>query len=222
MKSKSALVLSLILPISLTLTGCVGIGGERISLSHEPLATTSERYSEKLSIQKPADDLREEKDRIGRATITLFAITSGSITTTSPVEEQVVEKIRDALATLGYQVGSMETAQDATTEVSPLKLKVTLNKVWFRNYNWFFPLVPTSGDIKVTLLLENASGKKLFENSYEGSGSSLCLKGHCAFETATKKAMTEMLNKVIKEFSSQPVRDVITAEYQSAPLASKE
>lgn len=201
------------------LTGCVGIGGEQIALMHEPLAAPSQRYTEKLSIQKPADDLREEKDRIGRATITVFAITSGSITTTSPVEEQVVEQIRDALASLGYQADLPDSGRDVTTQVAPLKLKVALNEIWFKNYNWFFPMVPTWGDMKVTLVLENAGGRKLFEKSYEGGGNSLCLTGHCAFETATKEAMTEVLNKITKEFSSQSVRDMITAEYKPVPVA---
>jgi len=62
-------------------------------------------------------------------------------------------------------------------------------------------------------------GKKLFEKSYEGGGNSLCLTGHCAFETATKEAMTEVLNKITKDFSSQSVRGMITAEYESLPVA---
>ena len=198
------------------LTGCVGIGGEEISLSHEALATQTQKYNERLIVEKPAADLREEKGRIGRTTFTLFAITTGSVTTTSPVEEQIVEQITEALSLLGYQIKKDTNGLESTTSiVQPLTLKVVLNEIWFKNYNWIFPIVPTWGDIKITLILENSNGKKLFENSYEGGGSSLCLSGHCAFDNATKEAMTELLNKVILDFSSQTVRSVIVSNYKS-------
>ena len=91
-------------------------------------------------------------------------------------------------------------------------MKVALNEIWFKNYNWLFPFVPTWGDIKITLYIENASGNKLFEKSYEGSGNSYCLSGSCAFKTATKEAMTNVLNLVISDFSSPVVDNLITAE----------
>jgi len=198
------------------LTGCVGIGGEQITLSHEALNAPMQKYTEKLTVEKPATDLREENDRIGRTTFTVFAISTGSVTTTSPAEEQIVEQIIDALSLLGYQVNKDANGYDSTTTiVQPLTLKVALNEIWFKNYNWVFPIVPTWGDIKITLLLENSSGNKLFEKSYEGGGSSLCLSGHCAFDSATKEAMTELLNKINTDFSSQTVRDVIVSNYKS-------
>ena len=36
------------------LTGCVGIGGEGISLSHEALAVQTQKYNERLTVEKPA------------------------------------------------------------------------------------------------------------------------------------------------------------------------
>lgn len=202
---------------TIPLTACVGIGGETIALSHEPLAAPSQKYSEKLAIQKPAQDLREEKDRIGRATITVFAITSGSITTTSPVEEQLVQQVGEALSSLGYRVDLSEAGRSTGVQARPLKMTVALNDMWFRNYNWTWPIVRTWGDMKITVAMENAGGKKLFEKAYQGDGSSLCLSGHCAFENATRQAMTEVLNQITRDFSSSPVRDLIVAETQSAP-----
>jgi len=197
------------------LTGCVGIGGEQITLSHEALTAPTQKFTEKLTVEKPAADLREESDRIGRTTFTVFAISTGSVTTTSPVEEQIVEQIIDALSLLGYQVNKNTGSLDsASTTVQPLTLKVALNEIWFKNYNWLFPIVPTWGDIKITLFLENSSGKKIFEKSYEGGGNSLCLSGHCAFNSATKEAMTELLNKINTDFSSQTIRDVIVSNYK--------
>lgn len=200
------------------LTGCVGIGGEQITLSpHEALITPTQKFTEKLKVENPATDLREEKDRIGRTTFTVFAITTGDVTTTSPVGEQVVEQIVDALASIGYQVNkNTNSSENTTTMVQPLTLKVAINEFWFKNYNWVFPIVPTWGDIKITLFLENSSGKKLFEKSYEGGGNSLCLSGHCAFNSATKEAMTEVLNMIIIDFSSQAVNNLIASDNKSA------
>ncbi len=197
------------------LTGCVGMGGEQIALSHEALTTPTQKYTENLSVEKTVTDLREEKDRIGRSTFTVFAITTGSVTTTTPVGEQVVEQIVDALSSLGYQVNKNANGSENTHTTQPLMLKVALNEIWFKNYNWFFPLVPTWGDIKITLFLENSMGKKLFEKSYEGGGNSLCLSGHCAFNSATKEAMTEVLNKIIADFSSQPIRSLLASNNNS-------
>ena len=150
-----------------SLAGCVGIGGEKITLSHDTLAIPAQKYTDKLVVEKPATDLREEKDRIGRTTITAFAISSGSVTTTTPANQQIVEQIIDALSSIGYQVNKNNSSSDSTNAVKPLTLKVALNDIWFKNYNWVFPLVPTWGDIKITLSLENASGKKLFEIKWE-------------------------------------------------------
>ncbi len=86
------------------LAGCVGIGGEKITLSHDTLAIPAQKYTEKLVVEKTATDLREEKDRIGRTTFTAFAISTGSVTTTTPADGQIVEQIIDALSSIGYQV----------------------------------------------------------------------------------------------------------------------
>jgi len=197
----------------LVLTGCVGIGGETIALSHEALNTPTQKINKKLTIEKTATDLRDDKGRIGRATFTVFAITTGSVTTTSPVTEQMVEQIADALSSLGYQINkNTNIPGNTSTTAQPLTLKVALNEIWFKNYNWLFPFVPTWGDIKITLYLENASGNKLFEKSYEGSGNSYCLSGNCAFKNATKEAMTNVLNLVISDFSSPVVDNLIAAD----------
>lgn len=198
---------------SILMTGCVGIGGEQIALSHEALTMPTQKFSEKLTVENPATDLRKEKDRIGRATFTVFAITTGSITTTNPVGEQMVDQIIDALSSLGYEANKStnSTANTNSTEQS-LKLKIAINEIWFKNYNWTFPVVPTWGDIKITVSLENSSGKQIFEKSYQGEGNSFCLSGNCAFSNATKEAMTEVLNAVVSDFSSQTVRTLIAAK----------
>jgi hypothetical protein len=235
----------LLIIMALPLAGCVGIGGENIALSHEPLAKSTQQYSEKLALQKPAEDMRLDKRYIGRTTFTAFAITTGRVISTSPIEEQIIDQIKDglssmgyqveltranpeevavkqikeSLATLGYRIESTNGDKRETSSLGLLRIKIALNDIWFKNYNWFFPLVPTWGDIKISLVMENSGKKKLFEKTYEGSGNSFCLSGHCAFETATQEAMTEILNQIIKDFSSSKVRNAIVSEHAAGVAA---
>ena len=85
---------------------------------------------------------------------------------------------------------------------SPL-MKVAIKEFWFSNWNWLWSLVPTGGHVEIAITVENTSGQQLFERSFTGSGGSFCLTGHCAFETATKKAMTAI---------GQQIRDAVMSE----------
>jgi hypothetical protein len=95
---------------------------------------------------------------------------------------------------------------------SKFSLQVDIKEFWFSNYNWFYPIVPTSGDIQMTLTLSNSEGKKIFEKSYSGSGRSYCLSGQCGFGNATTTAMTEVLNKIIVDFSGNEIRQYISSK----------
>lgn len=187
--------------VTALLSGCVGIGGETIRLSHDDLGTPTRQFSETLSMKSPAADLRTERDRIGRATVTVFAITSGSIRTKGPVEEEVANEVKLALEAGGYRVELVREEMPAQGS-SPL-VKVAIKEFWFTNYNWFWPLVPTGGDVEIAITVESAAGQQMFERSFKGSGNSLCLTGHCAFDTATKKAITDI---------GQQIRDAVKSE----------
>jgi len=88
----------------LSATGCVGIGGETISLSHEKLRTPPSPASGAIPMPRSAEDVRGQKSRIGRATITVFAITSGSVVTRTPIGDEVSLQVADALRAAGYEV----------------------------------------------------------------------------------------------------------------------
>jgi hypothetical protein len=188
----------------LGLIGCVGIGGETIKITHENFGAPTRQFTEQLQVSAPALDLRESKERIGRATFTAFAISTGSITTSSPVEDEIAREVKEAFEASGYKTALLT---DGTLRVAanPL-IKISINEFWFRNYNWLFPLVPTWGDLEITLAVENGAGKKLFERSLKGSGSSLCLQGNCAFEAAVGSAMTEVSNQIREMALSEEFR----------------
>jgi hypothetical protein len=186
--------------------GCVGIGGTQVQIAHDALSTPKQSFSESLIMQKSADDGRVA-GRIGHATTTVFAVESGDVTSTAPLTEEVVTQVKQALESLGYQV----TLVDSTHPVSyPSSiLKVRINKFYFQNYNWIWPVVPTWGSIALALTLQNPDGKVLYDRSFSGSGNSYCLTGECAFGAATKEALTEVLNKIVQACSSEEFRQAL-------------
>ena len=81
--------------------GCVGAGGTQVQIAHDALSTPKQSFSESIVMQKSADDDRIG-GRIGHATFTLFAIESGDVTSTTPLTEEIVTHVRQALESLGY------------------------------------------------------------------------------------------------------------------------
>ena len=198
-RKSPAVVLSSVM--FLCLMGCVGAGGNRVDLAHDTLSTPKQRLSESNAMQKSAEDRRAARERIGHATMTVFAVESGSVTTTGPVAEGVVMQVKQALESIGYQVTLVDSAHPVTNPSNILK--VNIKEFYFKNYNWFWPIVPTWGSIELGLTIENPDGKVLYEKSFHGGGNSYCLTGECAFGTATKEAMTEVLNKIVEECSGE-------------------
>ena len=198
-RKSPAVVLSSVMFLSLM--GCVGQGGNRVDLAHDILSTPKQRLSESIAMQKSAEDRRESRERIGHATMTVFAVESGSVTTTDPLTEGVALQVKQALESIGYQVTLVDSAHPVTNPSNILK--VNIKEFYFKNYNWFWPIVPTWGSIELGLTIENPAGKVLYEKSFRGGGNSYCLTGECAFGTATKEAMTDVLNKIVEECSGE-------------------
>ena len=180
----------LLLMLSSISIGCVGMGCARIALDHDELETRPQS-GRSVRMQVPVRDLREH-ERIGRATITAFAITSGSIHTDEAVEHEVADEIEAGLQAAGFQVERV-----SSDDAPPGSIAVSIHEFSFSNYNWFFPVVPTSGTIEIGLTVRSEAGELLFEQRFEGSGNSMCLTGECGFGGATRAAMTEALQQLI-------------------------
>ena len=188
----------------LCLAGCVGMGTNEIRLMHDALATPTAKAPGQIVMQKTAEDLRATAGRIGHATMTVFAIESGTVTTYSPVEEEVVSHVKEALESVGYQVTLVEPKRVA---LKPSRLvKVEIREFSFKNYNWVWPIVPTWGTIELGLVVETAEGRTQFDRSFRGTGSSFCLTGECAFGAATKEALTNVLDQIVQTASSEHFR----------------
>lgn len=189
-----------LLTLTIALSGCVGIGGETINLAHGELVAPPRDATGDVAVVAPAIDEREDKSRIGRATMTVFAITSGSIRTNAPLTETVARDVGAAFEVAGY---SVRTVDGEAGSASGPHVQITVRDFYFRNYNWFWPIVPTWGDIAIDLVLREDGGAALFERTLEGSGSSICLLGNCAFSNASNAAWTDLLNELIAVAGSE-------------------
>ena len=192
--------------IFLCLMGCVGIGGTQIQIAHDALSTPKQSFSDSIVMQKSADDGRMG-GRIGHATMGVWAGESGDLTSITPLTEEVVTQVKQALESLGYQVTLVDSTHPVLNPSSILKVRI--NEFYFKNYNWFWPIVPTWGDIALDLTLRNPDGKMRYYKIFRGSGNSFCLTGGCAFGAATKEALTEVLNQIVEACSSKEFRQAL-------------
>jgi hypothetical protein len=224
------------------LVGCVGIGGERIPVIHDPIDLPGSRVSGTLAVPEQAEDVRADSTRIGRATITLFAITSGQIRTQEPLTIEVMRNIREALVEVGYSVSVIDPSAVATrqevrrtlevagqaeaaaaVEEGPTDpvLNVEIRSFYFRNYNWVWPIVPTWGDIVLGVKLTDVSGNLTFKRTLKGGGTSFCLLGHCAFKAATRRAMNEVLEDLVQAITSQEFQTAVVQPPAAKPTIAK-
>lgn len=202
--------------------GCVGIGGETIRLDHEPLQTSASSSSAGfVSLVQPAEDMRSDRSCIGRATITLFAISSGNIQSQELVTDAVVRNVEDALRAAGYEVVMGNRAEllggEGTSRPSPAVV-VIVDELYFKNYNWLWPYVPTWGDIGLTIEVWTPENERIYQRTVSGGGSSYRISGNSAFTKATRSAMTEVLQELVGVFSSEEFRlaAVLSAEEEAA------
>jgi hypothetical protein len=84
-----------------------------------------------------------------------------------------------------------------------------VNKFWFSNYTWLFPLVPTWGNIQLTLSLESpGNGTTLWTRDFAGSGTSFNFFN--GYSGAANTALTKILNEMVQEFSSEQFYRALT------------
>jgi hypothetical protein len=198
-----------ILLCTVLIMGLVGCGWTyKASVAHDVLATPPQRFSDRIVMQKQADDRREDPGRVGHWNATLFAIEIGSVQTDNPVGNEIPLQVKEALESVGYQISLTEAPY-----ASPLPtniLKVQINEFYFKNYSWFAPLFFTWGSITLTLIVENSEGKALFSKTFQHKGNSYRpFEG--GFDVAIKEALTEILNQIVSVSCIEEFRQALKA-----------
>lgn len=172
-----------------------------VALKHAPLDKPSQTYSDEIGMKKRAEGL---EGKVGWGRFTLFYIPIVPVHIEGDGGQVVMEQIRDALQQIGYRVTEVNSE---TTPPGPF-LKCKVEKFWFNNYTYFFPLVPTWGEIRLTLSLVSPDEKPLWSRGFSGEGSTLNFFN--GYSSAANKSMKKILNALVKEFSSEDFYHALT------------
>ncbi len=192
----------------LALGGCL-TAQRPVQLGHYRLDEAPGPFHETIALGRHAGDLRADQSRIGRTTVTLFAITSGDVTLSKPLREEIVREIAEALESLGYEI---ELIDEFGAEVEGIPtMAVSIQEFHFKNYTWFAPYIRTWGDIVIGVTLQDADGVLRYEERFTGSGASSCGDIDCGFTEASRKAMTQILNQLVTASGSEMFRLALDA-----------
>ena len=93
--------------LTLVTSGCVGIFGETVSLSHDELKPPANPASGPIAMPKVAHGGPINRD-IGYATVTVFGFTDGTIYTPDPVGVEMGAQVADALQGASYDVHTFD------------------------------------------------------------------------------------------------------------------
>lgn len=130
--------------------------------------------------------------RAGWATLTVFAIPIVPIYVEGDANGAVMNQVHDALRKAGYtpRTGAVGTGKVLVCRVERLK---------YRNYTWFFPIVPTWGSatLRVELL---SNGAPVWAKTFTGSGSTLNFAN--GYTASNRRAMTKVGNQMVDAFAS--------------------
>lgn len=183
--------------LTLVTSGCVGIFGETVSLSHDELKPPANPASGPIAMPKVAHGGPINRD-IGYATVTVFGFTDGTIDTPDPVGVEMGAQVADALQ------GAPSTASPPTP-----------------GRDWLWPWVPTWGSMSVELSVHRPDGCSTpYLKMLNAKGHSFCLSGNCAYTRATRMATTRLLDQIVVEATSEPFRNALKME--PAPSVAQE
>ncbi len=185
-----------------------------IALTHHPLRKPNTTFDDTLAVHRSARDLRHDQSRIGRPTLSLFAIPAGSVTAGQPFGNEVARLVVSALEWAGYDVEVVDPG-DPAPRSSPT-LAVAIEEFFFKNYTWLYPFIKTWGDIRLRVTLYDANQEVAFERTYSAEGESSCGDVECGFFEATTDALTDVLNQIVQGSSSREFR----VAFEQPPAAS--
>jgi hypothetical protein len=181
------LTTTMLLLVTFLMSGC------SVTMKHDDLMPSSQQYSDPINMSKSAEGI---DGKVGWGRFTMFYIPIIPVYINGEGNELVMKQIQDALKQVGYQVASVDTEKTTNTPI----LKCKVNKFWFNNYTWIFPFIPTWGDINLAVSLVSTTGQVLWSQEFKGDG--FTLNFFNGYTSAAEQSMTEVLNEMVKAFSS--------------------
>lgn len=174
--------------------GVLMTSGCSVNLKHGALNAPSHTYSDQIATSKQTEGI---DGKVGWGRFTAFYIPIVPVYIYGDSNGKVMEQILDALQQVGYKVAPTETPGPAGGPVLTCKV----NRFWFNNYTWLFPIVPTWGSVDLTVSLVSPSGTTLWSNNFTGSGSTLNFFN--GYSSAANQSMDKILNDMVSAFSSE-------------------
>lgn len=181
-------VLSL-LAVLLSTSGC------SVALKPQTLTPPAQTYSDQIVVSQRAEGI-DGKVGWGRATV--FYIPLVPVYINGDGNEKVMAQIRGALEQVGYKVTAPDDS--AAPSATPV-LKAKVEKFWFNNYTWFFPIVPTWGEVRVTLSLVSQNGQPLWSRAFSGDGSTFNFTD--GYSIAANESMRKITESMMREFAGE-------------------
>ena len=170
------------------------------SLQHDPLDVPQEQQTGVVGVETKATGFTG--GRVGWGRITVFYIPVVPIHIQSDESRDLIAVIENALATAGYETRAAEALQ-----AGPV-LRAHVDKARFNNYTWLAPIVPTWGRLDVTLTLESANGEVVWEQSFNGRGTTLNFFD--GYNIAATKTVTRLANSMVEAFTGPEFSDAVS------------
>jgi len=195
------------------LTGCQSTIPVKINMDDIQKPATSTDL--KINILSQAKDTRSQSpDQVGRHTISLLMIPGGTVSTEDSLNKGVVDRLAEALKSVGYKVNLVDDVTDAKEMGEPV-LFVQIETLKNYLFSWLYPLGLTFGSMDLSLHLISPKGTEIWKQELAGHGgvmpSLLYMSG---FETRVTSDLTANVNQAIKAISSDEFRKAMkSAEY---------
>lgn len=175
-----------------------------VVLKPPPLSQPAQMRAEHVAMSRRAEGL---DGKVGWGRFSLFYIPLVPVYIEGgDGNAQIMRQIGTALQQAGYQVTVVDGAEPSLS--TPL-LKCKVEKFWFNNFTWFFPIVPTWGEVRLTLnLVSSDGGRVLWTRSFSGDGSTLNFTN--GYSIAANNSMKKILDDMVREFASDAFQRVVS------------
>jgi hypothetical protein len=179
-----------------TLMVLMAVSGCSVALKPQPFTAPVQTYSDQIAVSRRAEGI---DGKVGWGRFTVFYIPLIPIYIEGgDGNEQVMQQVGIALQQAGYKVSVVDGADPSLP--APL-LKCKIEKFWFNNYTWFFPIVPTWGEVRLTLnLFSRDGGKLLWSHSFSGDASTFNFTD--GYSIAANKSMKIIVDDMVREFAN--------------------
>jgi hypothetical protein len=168
-------------------------------MKHDEVVIPDQVRSGSVDVAKRATGITS--GRVGWGRFTPFYIPVAPVHIQGDVSEQLTASVAEALKAAGYNTPDGPRYSHVDTSI----LKVHVSKMKFNNYTWFIPIVPTWGDVELSLRLEARDGTLLWEKVLEGDSTNLIFWD--GYNHAATGAMNELVEEMAIVFASDEFYD---------------